>query len=152
MFNTVPSHVHKFQAKLTQSLVLSMFQMFQLPNVPNLPNLPGECLTLIMFSDAASSPTWWVILLLWGLLFDPVLDPGRFWCYFYAVFFSWLYCWAVCSGILKMVEGIHVEVYINLLISLIISWTFRILVYEEDQYSYVYKMLSQIFVYITQTT
>ena len=36
-------------------------------------------------------------------------------------------------------------------LSLIISWTFRILAHEEDQYSYVYKMLIHIFLHSTQT-
>ena len=37
-------------------------------------------------------------------------------------------------------EGIHVEdifELVSLVLSLIISWTFRILAYEEDQYTYV---------------
>ena len=43
--------------------------------------------------------------------------------------------------------GLHVEdLLVSLVFSLNISWTFRILAHEEDQYSYVYKILSHIFV------
>ena len=38
--------------------------------------------------------------------------------------------------------GLHVEV----VLSIIISWTFRIQAHEENQYSYVYKILGQLFV------
>ena len=53
-----------------------------------------------------------------------------------------------------MVEGIglHVEeILVSLVLSIIISWTFRILVHEENQYNYVYKILGQLFVQSTQT-
>ena len=38
--------------------------------------------------------------------------------------------------------GLHVEdILVSLILSIIISWTFRILAHEENQYSYVYKIL-----------
>ena len=38
--------------------------------------------------------------------------------------------------------GLHVEdILVSLVLSIIISWTFRILAHEENQYSYVYKIL-----------
>ena len=43
-----------------------------------------------------------------------------------------------------VVEGIslHVEdILVSLVLPIIISWTFRILAHEENQYSYVYKIL-----------
>ena len=46
-------------------------------------------------------------------------------------------------------EDIFYLVYLGLY--LIISWIFRILARGEDQYNYVYKILSRIFVYSTQT-
>ena len=53
-----------------------------------------------------------------------------------------------------VVEGINGEdlfYLVSMVLSFIISLTFGILAHEEDQYSYVYKTLSQIFVYSTQT-
>ena len=38
--------------------------------------------------------------------------------------------------------GLHVEdILVSLVLSIIISWTFRILAKEENQYSFVYKIL-----------
>ena len=48
------------------------------------------------------------------------------------------------SAPVMVVEGIclHVEdILVSLVLSIIISWTFRILAHEENQYSYVYKIL-----------
>ena len=43
--------------------------------------------------------------------------------------------------------GLHVEdMLASLVLSIIISWTLRILTHEENQYSYVYKILGQFFV------
>ena len=43
--------------------------------------------------------------------------------------------------------GLHVEdILVSLVLSIIIFWTFRILAREENQYSYVYKILGQFFV------
>ena len=40
--------------------------------------------------------------------------------------------------------GLNVEdILVSLVLSIIISWTFRILAHEENQYSYVYKILGQ---------
>ena len=52
-----------------------------------------------------------------------------------------------------VVEGINVEDIFGFCIldSFLIGWIFGILAYEEDQNSYVYKILSQMFVYRTQT-
>ena len=42
--------------------------------------------------------------------------------------------------------GLHVEdILVSLVLSIIISWTFGILTHEENQYSYVYKILGQLF-------
>ena len=55
-------------------------------------------------------------------------------------------CWPAPA---MVVEGIclHIEdiIFVLLVLSLLIpwTWTFRILAHEEDQYSYVYKILSQ---------
>ena len=41
--------------------------------------------------------------------------------------------------------GLHVKyILVSLVLSIIISWTFRILAHEENQYSYVYKILDQL--------
>ena len=48
----------------------------------------------------------------------------------------------------SLVEGIglHVEdTLVSLVLSIIISWTFRMLTHEENQYSYVYKILCYFF-------
>ena len=48
-----------------------------------------------------------------------------------------------------VVEGIGLQVediLVSLALSIIISWTFRILAHEENQYSYVHKILGQFFV------
>ena len=48
-----------------------------------------------------------------------------------------------------VVEGIGLhneEILVSLALSINISWTFRILGHEENQYSYVYKILGQFFV------
>ena len=43
--------------------------------------------------------------------------------------------------------GLHLEdILVSLVLSIIISWTFRILAHEENQYSYVYKILGHFFV------
>ena len=43
--------------------------------------------------------------------------------------------------------GLHIEdILVSLVLSIIISWTFRILAHEENQYSYVYKILGHFFV------
>ena len=45
-----------------------------------------------------------------------------------------------------VVERVNVEdifKLVSLVLSLIISWTFRILAHEEDQHSYVYKILKR---------
>ena len=44
--------------------------------------------------------------------------------------------------------GLHAEdILVSLVLSkIIISWTFRILAHEENQYSYVYKILNQFLV------
>ena len=43
--------------------------------------------------------------------------------------------------------GIHVEdILVSLVLSIIISWTPSILAHEENQYSYVYKIVGQFFV------
>ena len=40
--------------------------------------------------------------------------------------------------------GLHVEdILVSLVLSIIIFWTFRTLAHEENQYSYVYKILGQ---------
>ena len=40
--------------------------------------------------------------------------------------------------------GLHVHnILVSLVLSIIISWTFRILAHEENQYTYVYKILGQ---------
>ena len=51
-------------------------------------------------------------------------------------------CWPAPA---MVVEEIHVEGMfwlVSLVLSLFISWTFRILAHDEDQHSYVYKILS----------
>ena len=51
------------------------------------------------------------------------------------------------SAVLVEGIGLHVEdILFSLVLSIIISWTFRILVQEENQYSYVYKVLGKFFV------
>ena len=43
--------------------------------------------------------------------------------------------------------GLHVEdILVSLVLSIMISWIFMILAHEENQYSYVYKILGQFFV------
>ena len=42
--------------------------------------------------------------------------------------------------------GLHVEdILVSLVLSIIISWTFSILAHEENQYSYLYKILGHFF-------
>ena len=42
--------------------------------------------------------------------------------------------------------GIHVEdILVSLVLSIIISWTFRILAHEDNQYSFVDKILDNFF-------
>ena len=55
-------------------------------------------------------------------------------------------CW---SAPVMVVEGIclHVEaIFVSLVLSIIIYWAFRILANEENQYSYVYKIIGHCFV------
>ena len=47
-------------------------------------------------------------------------------------------CWPAPAMVVERI-GLHVEdILVSLVLLIIISWTFRILAYEQDQYSYVY--------------
>ena len=40
--------------------------------------------------------------------------------------------------------GLHIEdILVSLILSIITSWTFRFMAHEENQYSYVYKIMGQ---------
>ena len=55
-------------------------------------------------------------------------------------------CWPAPAIVVEGI-GLHVkDILVSLVILIIISWTFRILAHEENQYSYVYKILGQFFV------
>ena len=42
--------------------------------------------------------------------------------------------------------GLHVEdIPVSLVLSIIISWTFRTMAHEENQYSYIYKIIGNFF-------
>ena len=46
----------------------------------------------------------------------------------------------------RVVEGIGLhgeDIRVSLVLSITISWIFRILAHEENQYSYIYKILGQ---------
>ena len=51
-------------------------------------------------------------------------------------------CWPAPAMVMEGI-GLHVEIYLS---PMIISWTFRILPHEENQYSYVYKILGRFFI------
>ena len=60
------------------------------------------------------------------------------------------FCPPVCTRhiVAMVVEGINVEdifYLVSLVVFFNISWTFRIMAHEEDQYSYVYKILNNFF-------
>ena len=55
-------------------------------------------------------------------------------------------CWPAPAMVVKGI-GLHVEdILVSLALSIIISWTFRILATEENQYSYVYKIIGKFLV------
>ena len=50
-------------------------------------------------------------------------------------------CWPAPTMVVEGI-GLHVEdIFVSLVLSIILSWTFRTLAHEQNQDSYVYKIL-----------